>query len=280
MGWYDEAGTAPLMKVCVLGSGSSGNSIYVACDGFAFLIDAGLGIMQLRERLAAAGSSFDDIQAILISHEHHDHIRGLAAICKKRAVRVYANRHTAVALMDKGVPAGALVFFRTGISFTLGPMEVHPFPVPHDARDPVGFIVSAGGCRIGIATDLGSVPDTVREILRGCRALVIESNHEDGLLWAGARPLSLKARIVSTTGHLSNEAAAALLADIASEELRDIFLAHLSSECNRPDEALASAGDALRAAGFGHVAVRLTFPDRPSEVVEYACPREGVASPG
>jgi len=258
------------MKLCVLASGSSGNCIYIGCGNISFLVDAGIGIRQLCERLAAAGSSLDEVRAVLITHEHEDHIRGLPALCRRGGIPIYANRHTAEALMNKGTPPEAFVFFRSGVPFSIGSVDVHPFQVPHDARDPVGFIISSNGCRVGIATDLGSAPESVKGFLRGCRAVVIESNHDDELLWNGTRPLSLKVRILSESGHLSNETAAALVAEVASEELRDIFLAHISNECNRPEEAVASVEKALRDSGYGHVAVRLTYPDRPSEIVEYA----------
>jgi len=257
------------MKICILGSGSSGNSIYIAVDGFSFLIDAGLSGRDLMRRLASIGSSLSDIRAILVSHEHHDHIRGLAVLCKKHAVPIYANRLTAAAIIEKGVPAQFLRFFKTGRDFPLGPVTVRPFPVPHDASDPVGFVVSEGDCRAGIATDLGCAPGDLAQTLRGCRALIVESNHDSDLLNNGTRPLALKERIRSDRGHLSNETAAELLAGVASEELSDIFLAHLSEECNRPEVARMSAEQALRGAGFGHIAVRLTYADRVSDIVEY-----------
>jgi len=152
---------------------------------------------------------------------------------------------------------------------------VHPFAVPHDACDPVGFVVSSVHCRIGIATDLGSTSDAVRRMFRGCRAIVVESNHDEELLGAVPRPALLKERIRGDRGHLSNEAAAALIMEVASETLSAVFLAHLSRECNRPEFALACAERAVRESGCGHVVVRLTFADRPSDVVEYPHARKG-----
>jgi phosphoribosyl 1,2-cyclic phosphodiesterase len=257
------------MRVCVLGSGSSGNSIYIACGGFGFIIDVGLGPRKLRERLASAGSSLDEVRAVVISHEHHDHISGLAGLCKRHDIPVYANRHTASALIEKGLSIRTLRFFTTGTDFALGPLMVQPFAIPHDARDPVGFIVSSGECRVGIATDLGSPSGTVKRMLRGCRAIVIESNHDEELLGLVPRPVLLKERIRGDLGHLSNAMAAELIAEVASEALSDVFLAHLSRECNRPEFALERAERAVRESGFGNVVVRLTFADRTSDVVEY-----------
>jgi len=267
------------MRMCVLGSGSSGNSIYIASDGYSFLIDAGLSRRELQERLASVGSALSEIGAILISHEHHDHIRGLAGLCRSHCIPVYVNRHTANAIIEKGIPARRLRFFKTGADFQLGPVTVHPFSIPHDASDPVGFIVTAGDCRVGIATDLGCPAAQVKQMLRGCRAIVIESNHDRDLLDNGPRPIALKERIRGDLGHLSNEMAAELLAEVASESLSDIFLAHLSEECNRPDVARLMVDQAVRRAGFEHVSIRLTYADRVSDLVEYHRAEREAASP-
>jgi phosphoribosyl 1,2-cyclic phosphodiesterase len=257
------------MKICILGSGSSGNSIYMERGGFSLLVDAGLSRRELAARLLSIGVGIESIRAVLVSHEHGDHVRGLAALHRAHGVAVHLNRLTASGLLDRGIPAAAFNYFRTGVDFFVGPFTVHPFPVPHDALDPVGFVVSAAGCRVGIATDLGHPDPRVMERLRGCRALVLESNHDPLLLGNSGRPRSVKERILGGMGHLSNRSAAALLAEVASEALQDIFLAHLSEECNRPELARLSAVRAAEGGGFGHVAVRLSWADRASEVLEY-----------
>lgn len=261
------------MKICILGSGSSGNSIYVESGGFSLLVDAGLSRRDLQGRLSSLGLSLSGIRAILISHEHHDHIRGLEGLCKNHHIPVYANRSTAVTLIEKGILDSAITFFKTGIPLTLGPCTVHPFSVPHDASDPVGFVIADGDARIGIVTDCGHSSATVRQMLRGCGVLVIEANHDQDLLDNGTRPVSLKERIRSDVGHLSNECAAQLLAEIASDALSDVFLAHLSQECNIPESARLMVERSVRAAGHGHVKVRLTHADRVSDLVEYHAPR-------
>lgn len=257
------------MKLCILGSGSAGNSIYIAGEGCSFLIDAGLSRRELEGRLASVGAALSEIGAILISHEHHDHIRGLAVLCKSHGVPVYVNRQTASAIIQKGIPAERLRFFKNGSEFAVGGVTVRPFSVPHDASDPVGFIVCAGSMRIGIVTDCGHPSETVKRMLRGCNALVVEANHDQDLLNNGPRHVSLKERIRSDVGHLSNDTAAELLSEIVSQELSDVFLAHLSEECNRPDLARTAVERAIRGAGFGHVNVRLTYADRVSDLVEY-----------
>lgn len=257
------------MKLCVLGSGSSGNSIYVACDGCSILIDAGLSRRELQARLSSVGAELSAVGAVLISHEHHDHIKGLAVLCRNHGVPVYVNRQTASAIIQRGIPSERLRFFRNGSEFAVGGVTVHPFPVPHDASDPVGFIVCAGEMKIGIVTDCGHPSETVKRMLRGCNALVLEANHDPDLLDNGPRHISLKERIRSDVGHLSNDTAAELLSEVVSEELTDVFLAHLSEECNRPDIALAVVERAMRGAGFEHVNIRLTYADRVSDLVEY-----------
>jgi phosphoribosyl 1,2-cyclic phosphodiesterase len=263
------------LKLCILGSGSAGNSIYIAGDGGSFLIDAGLSRKELEGRLASVGAALSEIEAVLISHEHHDHTRGLAVLCRSHGAPVYVNRQTASVIIQKGIPAEQLRFFRNGSEFAVGGMTVHPFPVPHDASDPVGFVVCAGEMRVGIVTDCGHPSETVKRMLRGCNALVIEANHDPDLLNNGPRHVSLKERIRSDVGHLSNDTAAELLSEIVSEELSDVFLAHLSEECNSPDLALAAVERAMRETGFGHVNVRLTYADRASDLVEYQAASHG-----
>ena len=175
------------MRMCVLGSGSSGNSIYIAGDGYSFLIDAGLSRRELEGRLSAAGAALSEIEAVLISHEHHDHIRGLAGLCRSHSVPVYVNRQTASAIIEKGIPSERLKFFKNGTEFALGTVTVHPFPVPHDASDPVGFIIRDGEIRIGIVTDCGHPSKTVKRMLQGCSVLVVETNHDQDLLNNGPR---------------------------------------------------------------------------------------------
>lgn len=232
-------------------------------------MDAGLSRREIRSRLGAIGVGLDGIGAVLVSHEHGDHVRGLPVLHRSHGIAVHANRGTASVILDRGVSPAAFRYFRTGVDFAVGPFTVHPFPVPHDATDPVGFVISAGEIRVGIATDLGHPSAPVKERLRGCRALVIESNHDPDLLGGSSRPVSVKERIWGDLGHLSNASSAELLAEVASEALQDIFLAHLSQECNRPELAMDLAARTALRHGFGHAAIRLTWADRVSEVVEY-----------
>lgn len=156
--------------------------------------------------------------------------------------------------------------FSTGMPFTIGDLHIEPFSVPHDAYDPVGFVVSNGSSRVGVVTDIGVPTSLVRERLRRCHAVVVESNHDEEMLKDAERPWYLKQRIMGRQGHLSNQGAAAMLVEIAGPHLRQVFLAHLSAECNDPDLARKTAHDMLLKAGHAHINVSVTYPDRPTEV--------------
>jgi phosphoribosyl 1,2-cyclic phosphodiesterase len=249
------------LKLCVLASGSSGNCTFIGTEKTRILIDAGLSARRTAERLAEIGESPESINAICVSHEHGDHIAGIRVLQKNYGMPVYANAGTFE--MIGGDIKGAR--FTTGSPFSVGDFSIHPFPIPHDANDPVGFIFSAGSLKVGIATDIGMVTNALRERLRKCHVVVIEANHDETLLHEADRPWSLKQRIRGNQGHLSNRAAAALMAEIAGEGLEHLFLAHLSSDCNSPHHARTTFETVLAEAGHTHVKVRLTGADGVSE---------------
>lgn len=259
------------MKVCVLGSSSSGNCTYVASGCTAILIDAGLSGRETVRRLAEIGVDGERISAICLTHEHSDHTAGLSALHKGGRIALYANSGTIQGFEAKaGADRLKWNIFAPGSPFTVGDMRVEPFSVPHDAYDPVGFIVESEGQRVGVVTDMGMVTGLIRERLRSCNAVVVESNHDELLLKNADRPWHLKQRIFSRQGHLSNEHAADLIAGIAGAHLAVVFLAHLSDECNRPELAMSAMDQALRKRGVHHVAVKLTAKDRVSEVWDSA----------
>ncbi|MGD9781719.1 MAG: MBL fold metallo-hydrolase [Kiritimatiellia bacterium] len=254
------------LRVCVLASGSSGNCIHVESATTALLVDAGLSARETLKRMQAARLDPAKLQAICVSHEHSDHVVGLVNLHKKHGLKLYANGDTARAIRNaKGLEWN---LFSAGSPFAIGDIHVLPFPLPHDAYDPVGFILSCGSSRVGIATDLGMPTQLARERLRGCQLVVMEANHDETLLHNSFRPWSLKQRILGRQGHLSNETAAELLADIAGDTLQQVFLAHLSRECNNLDLALLTVRRRLAAAGLGHIRVLPTYPDHPSEFAE------------
>lgn len=250
-----------ILKLCVLASGSSGNCTFIGTEKTRILIDAGLSARRTAERLAEIGERVEDIHAICVSHEHGDHIAGIRVLQKNHGIPVYANAGTFEGL--GGDIKGSR--FTTGSLFSIGDFSIHPFPVPHDANDPVGFVFSAGSLKVGVATDIGMVTNALRERLRKCHAVVIEANHDETLLHEADRPWSLKQRIRGNQGHLSNRAAATLMAEIAGEGLEHLFLAHLSSDCNSPHHARMTFETLLAEAGHTHVKVRLTGADGVSE---------------
>lgn len=255
------------IKLCVLASGSSGNCTLIQHGQSALLIDAGLNAKEFERRLADAGCEPGHIAGICISHEHADHISGLGQLHQRHGLPVYTNRGTREALQRQESLAGLPSrIFETGHAFDIGPFRVEPFSVPHDAYEPVGFIITADGVRIGVVTDMGVATTLIRANLKNCRVVVVESNHDEKMLRDSRRPEYLKQRILGRQGHLSNHAAAGLLADIAGPQLHTVYLAHLSEECNRGEVALKTTKQSLAAAGHHHVDVRLTYPDRVSEI--------------
>lgn len=254
------------LRVCVLASGSSGNCIHVESATTALLVDAGISARETLRRMAAAGLDPAKLKAICVSHEHTDHTVGIAQLHKQLAVPLYANGDTARAVRGgEGLPWN---LFADGSPFAVGDIEVLSFPLPHDAYAPVGFVLACGPARLGIATDLGMPTQLARERLRGCQLLVLEANHDEMLVKSSFRPWALKQRILGHQGHLSNETAAALLADIAGDTLQQVFLAHLSKECNNLDLALHIVRKHLESAGLARIRILPTHPDKPSEFAE------------
>ncbi len=253
------------LQVCVLASGSSGNCIFLGNNDTRLLIDAGVSCKVICERLAEIGVTPDDLNGICISHEHGDHHAGVAVFYRKFGIPVFGNAGTIEILgrMTKyaGIPWNV---FTTGQFFRIGSLVVEPFPIPHDSFEPVGFIIRDDDTRIGICTDLGLATDVVRARLQGCDLIVLETNHDEELLLSSDRSWALKQRILGNKGHLSNRKAAALLCEVASDRLKTVFLAHLSRDCNRPHLAETTVRAELARAGFGHIALHLTYPDRVS----------------
>ncbi|HMO52448.1 MAG TPA: MBL fold metallo-hydrolase [Kiritimatiellia bacterium] len=255
------------VHLCVLASGSSGNCTLIRSGDAAVLIDAGLSARELLRRLEAVGCPPDALQGVCISHEHSDHTCGLGQLHLRHALPVYTNRGTSEGIRRQTALADLPChIFATGQAFAIGPFQITPFAVPHDAYEPVGFLVEVEGVRLGVVTDMGMATTLIRANLKTCRAVVVESNHDEKMLRDAKRPEYLKQRILGRQGHLSNRAAAALLAEIAGPHLDAAFLAHLSEDCNQGEIALREARRGLTGAGHSHVRLFLTYPDRISEV--------------
>ena len=261
----------------ILGSGSSGNCAYLETNETRLLIDAGLSARQIRQRLLGLGRTPENLSGILITHEHSDHIQGLAVLAAKIRVPIYCNRLTkeAIEVQFRGEPspgprtspsAACMEFrlFSTGASFEVGDLLVDTFSVPHDAYDPVGFLIHAGPAKIGFLTDLGHTTKLVIERVRRANVLVLETNHDLKLLQEDTkRPWSIKQRIASRHGHLSNNAAADAAQEIVSADLQHLYLGHLSNDCNRPELAHATVSQGLLRAGATHVRVETASQDVP-----------------
>jgi len=255
------------LKFCVLASGSSGNCTYVSTPGAHLLVDVGLSGREIERRLASIGVRLDEIDAVLITHEHSDHVCGLAAVAKRGRAEIFANAFTAETLAAKLEGGIRWKYFQTGRSFTVGDVAVNSFHIPHDACEPTGYTISWGKHRIGFFTDLGYATQLVLEQAKTCTALLLEANHDLKMLQADKkRPWPVKQRILSRHGHLSNEAAADLVAEIASPSLTHIYLGHLSSDCNHPELALTVMKEALAKANALHITLHETFSEKPTPV--------------
>lgn len=228
-----------------LASGSKGNCLFLRSEQTRVLIDAGIGIRRIQAELAKLGESLDAIDAILVTHEHTDHIKSIEAITKRYDIPVFANGDTAKAICEMSTEPLCFKIFSTGESFEYGDLKIHPFSIQHDTLDPVAFTIEFNQIKLGICADLGFVSSLVKNHLQGCHYLYIESNHDPELVYASPRPNIYKQRVLGRQGHLSNEACAELLKEIAHSDLRRVYLAHLSSECNRPELAYESAKKAL-----------------------------------
>jgi len=224
------------VRVCLLASGSRGNSTLVEADGCRLLIDAGLSGKETERRLAGIGLAGEDLNAIFVTHEHHDHVSGIGPLARRYNLPVFIDRQTCAAIPNLGTIED-LRHFEAGETWTFGPLAISSFSTTHDAVNPVGFTISGSEGKVGYATDLGMPTRLAAQSLKNCRALVLEANHDEQMLQDGPYPWHLKHRIRSRHGHLSNYEARQLLEDISWEGLDALFLAHLSEENNCPDLA-------------------------------------------
>ncbi len=232
------------MKLTVLASSSAGNCSVISSNGTHLLVDAGLPAKTTFKLLVAAGIAPEDLTAICITHAHHDHIAGLQAIARKLDIPVYMTEGTETEfLWRRGYTPRVEIFARDW--FQVGDIEVTGFPVPHDASQPVGFTFRAQGVKMAIVTDLGHVTETLRENLAGADVILLESNHDLGMLKVGPYPWPVKERIMSLTGHLSNDIASKFIRDALDGRTSTLILGHLSVGNNHPEIARLMAEEAL-----------------------------------
>ena len=237
------------------------------------MIDAGFSGRQIRQRLAQIGRTPESLNGILLTHEHSDHIQGLVGICSKLQIPVFCNRLTKEAVEQQLEVKCDWRIFSTGASFDVGDVTVDTFSVPHDAYDPIGFLLRTGEGNIGFLTDLGHATKLVIERVRSANVLVLETNHDLKLLQDDRkRPWSVKQRIMSRHGHLSNDAAADVAEEIASAELLHLYLGHLSRDCNRPELAHRTVSERLQKIGASRTNVHSTSQDEPSPTLSIGRP--------
>ena len=259
------------MKVSVLGSGSRGNSVLVANTRTRILVDAGFSARSLEKRLGVLGVLPREIDAIVVTHDHGDHTRGAGVFARRHGTPVFITERTREACQGLFKGKERVVSYRAGYPFPVGSLRVEPFLTAHDARDPVAVALTdpTTGIKLGVATDLGRPTSQVRHALASSDVLVLEANHDPGLLHQGPYPVAVRARIASSHGHLSNEAAAQLALELLHPRLAAVILAHLSAECNRPELAEMVVGRALRDAGYRGV-LTVARQDEPTPLLEVA----------
>lgn len=238
-----EAGD--FMKICSIASGSKGNCTYLESGDLRVLIDVGMSLRETILRMEMRGIDPEGVHAVLVTHEHIDHIRSAGSYSRKFKIPVYVSNqvHSKAA---KHLSKTTVIEFESGSPFVFRDVSIDPFPITHDSCDPVGFTIESREGKFGSVTDLGIVTRLVAEKLRGCRALNLESNHDVDMLMNGPYPWELKQRIKSRHGHLSNEESLSLLHELAHERLESLVMAHLSEVNNHPDHVLRSTESFLR----------------------------------
>jgi phosphoribosyl 1,2-cyclic phosphodiesterase len=258
--------TLMTVTVSVLGSGSRGNSTFIRTDQVRLLIDAGINRKDLARRLESIGEDPDGIDAVLITHEHTDHSSALRVLLNELPARAFLTNGTLAALQtdQDELDRSAVVQITAGVPFTIGDAEIMPFSVPHDAAEPVAFAVTVGNIKISQLTDIGCLPESVADQLRGSDVLILESNHDLDMLRIGPYPWNLKQRLMSRRGHLSNMAVARFIREQYDGHAQRLVLAHLSSQNNHPEIARQEAARAMRSRGFDSERLVITNQDVPS----------------
>ncbi len=257
-----------MLKVCVLATSSAGNCTFVGSARTRILIDAGLSARETFSRLAAIGEDPENIDAILITHEHSDHVSGLPVLARKLKKPVFLSHLTAPTIDWNHERPAAVECFQAGTGWSIGDLEIQSFTIPHDAIDPVGFTVKAEGLKFGLAMDLGYLMDSVKWHLRGCRLLLLESNHDLEMLKVGPYPWAVKQRVMGRKGHLSNDVVGEYLEGEFDGQAQTLLLGHLSEHNNHPEIVRVIASQALEKRGLATKLV-VTQPRKQSEVFTF-----------
>ncbi|MBK1882000.1 MBL fold metallo-hydrolase [Luteolibacter pohnpeiensis] len=255
-----------MMRFAVLGSGSGGNAAIIECGDLRLMVDAGLSAKQLSTRIRLLGLEPSQLDGILLTHEHGDHVRGLRVFLKQFQVPVYATPATARVVKETGIAGGTWKLFEAGNPFAIGDAVIESFAIQHDAVDPVGFVIGHRERRLGLLSDAGFVTRSMSAQLKGLNSLFVEANYDDDLLEADTkRPWSIKQRISSRHGHLSNAQVRDLIQEIAHPGLVRVVLGHLSSDCNSPEVVLRHLRECLDGLGHGLTQLHCARQDEPSQ---------------
>lgn len=254
------------IKFSVLASGSRGNACYVETDEARVLLDAGLSCRELVRRFDMLGIRPDALDAVIVTHEHQDHIKGAGPFSRRFDLPVYLNQRTYERSLKALGNLTAPLFVRTGQTLTIKDLRIETFTKCHDATDPLGVVFSSNGTKLGLITDLGRTTHLVEDKLKGCQGLILEFNYDPGMLAEGPYPLYLKRRIAGAEGHLSNAQAADLLKAVFNADLETVVLAHLSETNNNPSKAYEAASGCLRKNGFRGPDVVVSMQDEPLPV--------------
>ena len=265
------------MRFMSIASGSSGNASYIGSEQTHILVDAGITMKAVSEGLAGLGLSLRDLDAIVLTHEHIDHVRSVGAIQRKYGIPVYATFGTLRELLlmrQLGeLDRGCLHPILPDMDFSIGDLGIRPFSISHDAQDPVGYRVACGAKSCAVAMDLGQYDEYILDHLKAADVLLVESNHDIGMLSGGPYPMALKRRILSGRGHLSNDSAGQLLDAVLHPDIRHVFLGHLSEENNQPDLALRTVRREIDSSESSHrskdVDITVAERHRPSEIIEF-----------
>lgn len=245
-----EGGGREILSICVLASGSKGNAIYISTGNTAILLDAGLSGVQIENRMKERGLRPEKLDALIVSHEHSDHIAGVGVLARRYSLPVYINPATQEAASSCLGRIDNFQSFECGAPCRINELDLRPFCLSHDAAEPAGFTIESPAGKIGIATDLGFAPNMVKQHLKGCDLLVLEANHDIEMLERGPYPWPVKQRIKSRTGHLSNEEARDLLMEVMDEKLGHVILAHISETNNNPEKALRVVAEPIKNSGL------------------------------
>lgn len=223
------------LSLTILGSGSSGNALLLHTETFGVLIDAGLSRKQILSRLESLNINPQIVKAIILTHDHSDHIRGARLLSQDLNIPTYLTSTIFTRLQEEHKLGRELLLFDPGTIFEIGPFQFTPFEIPHDSLEPVGFVIHCGDIKIGLATDLGSISEKVKANLKGCDSIILESDYDKQMLLAANRPLHLKRKTMGRFGHLDNQQVIDSLQHIITEHTSHIFLLHLSPKCNKEE---------------------------------------------